>query len=110
MIPPGTPIGLLSNLNLLLEDPDPVKRIEYEKKVAGLVTRATGDLQSLEPNATTDQAREKFQDLVEPLLELSKCPDLVVNRGHYFGTDAFTEEPGLSEPDKLALIAFLKTF
>jgi hypothetical protein len=109
-IPPGTPIGLLSNLNLLLEDPDPVKRVEYGKKVALLVTRATGDLQSLGPNATTDQVRDKFQDLVEPLLELSKCPDLVVNRGHYFGTDAFTEEPGLSEPDKLALIAFLKTF
>ena len=27
-----------------------------------------------------------FADLVEPLLELSKCPDFVVNRGHYFGT------------------------
>jgi hypothetical protein len=43
------------------------------------------------------------------LLKLSKCPDFVVNRGHYFGTDYFAEEPALSDADKRALIAFLKT-
>ena len=51
-----------------------------------------------------------FEDLVEPLLSLSKCPDFVVNRGHYFGTGRFKEEPGLSDDDKRALIEFLKTF
>ncbi|MGH6919524.1 MAG: hypothetical protein ACREJ0_17675, partial [Geminicoccaceae bacterium] len=56
-----------------------------------------------------EQARRIFADLVEPLLELSKCPDFVVNRGHYFGTDQFAEEPGLRDPDKRALIEFLKT-
>jgi hypothetical protein len=40
---------------------------------------------------------------VDPLLELSKCPDYVVNRGHYFGTN-------LNDDDKWALIEFLKTF
>jgi hypothetical protein len=47
----------------------------------------------------------------------------VVNRGHYFGTaqfneqagltpdeQAFGKEPELSDDDKQALIAFLKTF
>jgi hypothetical protein len=34
----------------------------------------------------------------------------VVNRGHYFGTDLFKEEPGLSDEDKRALIEFIKTF
>ncbi len=51
--------------------------------------------------------------LVEPLLELSKCTDFVVNRGHYFGTDHLNKEenePGLSDEDKRALIEFLKTF
>jgi hypothetical protein len=48
--------------------------------------------------------------LVNSLLELSKCPDFVVNRGHYFGTDFFKEEPGLTDDKKKALIAFLKTF
>jgi hypothetical protein len=57
------------------------------------------------------------------LLKLSKCPDFVVNRGHYFGTSKFNEtdglsqdeksfgpEPVLSNEDKRALIEFLKTF
>ena len=44
------------------------------------------------------------------MLELSKCPDFVVNRGHYFGTAQQNEEPALSDEDKRALIEFLKTF
>jgi hypothetical protein len=44
------------------------------------------------------------------MLALSKCPDFVVNRGHYFGTAMFPEETPLSDADKTALIAFLKTF
>jgi hypothetical protein len=57
------------------------------------------------------------------MLKLSKCPDFVVNRGHYFGTAKFNEteslsedersfgaEPVLSDDDKRALIEFLKTF
>ena len=43
-------------------------------------------------------------------MDMSKCPDYVVNRGHYFGTDRFGEEPGLNESDKRALIEFIKTF
>ena len=44
------------------------------------------------------------------MFKLSKCPDFVVNRGHYFGSDAFKEEPGLGDEEKRALIEFLKTF
>ena len=44
------------------------------------------------------------------LLALSKCPDYIVNRGHYFGTSYSKDEPGLSDEDKRALIEFLKTF
>ena len=44
------------------------------------------------------------------LYKLGTCPDYVVNRGHYFGTDRFAGEPALSDPDKRALIEFLKTF
>ncbi len=49
-------------------------------------------------------------DFQSKLYSENKCPDLVVNRGHYFGTDKLGEEPGLSDTDKEALIAFLKTF
>jgi hypothetical protein len=47
---------------------------------------------------------------VPDLVRLSKCRDYVTNKGHYFGTSYFAEEPGLTDLDKRALIAFLKTF
>jgi hypothetical protein len=68
------------------------------------------DLAALPKGATDDQARKVFADLVDPLFDLSKCPDYVVNRGHYFGTSYFKEEPGLGDDDKRALIEFVKTF
>ena len=43
------------------------------------------------------------------MFALSKCKDLVVNKGHYFGTDYFKEETPLGDADKRALISFLKT-
>jgi hypothetical protein len=73
--------------------------------------------------AGVSQNPDTFINLREPMLALSKCPDLVVNRGHYFGTEQFNKqdgltedeksfgtEPALSDDDKRALIAFLKTF
>jgi hypothetical protein len=102
-IPTGTPIGLLSNANLLFEDPDLVKRLGQDRKAADLVAKALKDLAALPRNATDAQARDAFKDLVEPLLAVSKCPDLIVNRGHKFGTT-------LPDADKRALIELLKTF
>jgi len=68
------------------------------------------DLNGLPKGATDEDAKKAFANLVEPLLELSKCPDFIVNRGHYFGTNMFPEEPGLSDDDKRALIEYVKTF
>jgi hypothetical protein len=53
-----------------------------------------------------------FANAVDDLWNLSTCPDYIVNRGHYFGTSLATtigEQP-LSDPDKRALIEFLKIF
>jgi len=97
-IPKGTPINLLSNIDLQQKD-----------KVLQVLTKATLDLKSLRRDSTDEQARRAFADLVEPLLAVSKCPDFVINRGHYFGTDYFAEEPGLTDGSKRALIEFLKT-
>ncbi len=74
-----------------------------------MLIQAKGDLKSLPRGASDEDARKAFANLVKPLLEVSKCPDFVVNRGHYFGTEYFSEEPGLSDQDKRALIEFLKT-
>jgi hypothetical protein len=113
-LPQGMPIGLLTNINPLTDSGDPVA---HTTKLLGLLQQAIGDLKKLPKDATNEQAHEVFKNLVDPMLSLSKCPDLVVNRGHYFGT-GYVEpgdsnpntEPGLSDSDKRALIAFLKTF
>lgn len=116
-IPKGTPIGLLANINPFSEDPSPAARAEHAAKLFKLVQTLNADLHRLGDNATDEQAEQVFRNSVDPMLELSKCPDLVVNRGHYFGTDfrepgeaADARPPGLSDSDKRALIEFLKTF
>ena len=68
------------------------------------------DLKKVGDSASDEDARRAFAPLAPRLLAMSKCPDFVVDRGHYFGTSAFKEEPGLSDEDKRALIEFLKTF
>jgi hypothetical protein len=97
------PIGLITNIDLLGEDLPPAQRDEHRHKIIALVKRALHDLKG-----QTDVGAA-LAGLSEDMLAVSKCKDLVVNKGHYFGTDYFTEEPGLSDDDKRALIAFLKT-
>jgi hypothetical protein len=109
-IPAGIPINLLANLELIPESDDPAARIEHGKKLLAILLEAKRDLKAIPRGASDEEARKIFANLVGPLLELNKCPDFVVNRGHYFGTSYFTEEPGLSDSDKKALIAFLKRF
>ena len=108
-IPKGTPVGLLTNLNPFSESPDPGERLRHDKELLDVVLKINADLQKLPPGASDEEAKKVFANLVDPLLELSKCPDLIVNRGHYFGTGKFSGgEPGLSDAEKRALIAFLK--
>jgi hypothetical protein len=110
-IPKGTPVGLLANLNMLSESTDPAERLKHDRKLVDLVLKINADLQKLPRDASDYEAKKVFANVAEQLLELSKCPDFIVNRGHYFGTDRFRGgEPGLSNDDKKALIAFLKRF
>jgi hypothetical protein len=103
-IPAGTPVNLITNINIG-DTPLP--------KLLWLGLKIKNDLKELGPDATDEEAKKVFAPLVKDLLAVSKCPDFIVNRGHYFGTDylpASEGEPGLSDEDKHALIAFLKTF
>jgi hypothetical protein len=109
-IPAGTPVGLLANLALISEDRSLPARIDYQGKLIAVLTKLLADLKSLPSDASDEQARTMFNNVVPQLMEISKCPDYVVNRGHYFGTSLYKQEPGLSDEDKEALIAFLKTF
>jgi cytochrome c2 len=102
-IPAGTPVDLLANFNPLAESSRLGERLAHDKQVAAAVFKLVRDLRALPKNATDDQARQVFANVGEQLFALSKCPDYVVNRGHYFGAK-------LGDADKNALIAFLKTF
>ena len=116
-IPKGTPVNLLSNINLLPDNLTLGQKLAHDRQLLELLITVKRALKALPANATDEQARAVFKEaqfkgksLADQLLALSKCPDFVVNRGHYFGTDRFKEEPGLSDADKRALIEFLKTF
>jgi hypothetical protein len=111
-IPNGTPVDLLANLQILSETNDAAERLNHDKRVLDVLLRVKHDLEALPKDATDEEAQKVFANLENPLLDLSKCPDFVVNRGHYFGTSYFqeTDEAGLSDADKRALIEFVKTF
>ena len=102
-IPAGTPIDLLTNFEPLPPTSSLRERLAHDKAVVKAVAQLIRDLKALPPGATDDQARQVFSNVGEQLFALSKCPDYVVNRGHYFGSN-------LGDADKKALIAFLKTF
>jgi hypothetical protein len=123
-IPKGFPINLAANYRALADyDADDVAgKAEYARNVLELKRKL---LENLPPSAGASDGELLgwLKNLREPLLNLSKCPDFVVNRGHYFGTAKFNEiedlsedeksfgpEPVLSDDDKAALIEFIKTF
>ncbi len=104
-IPKGTPVNLLANLDM--------EKVRSDPAALKLLLKVKHDLESLPPGdekTREEAARQVFLNLVPDLLKYSKCPDFVVNRGHYFGTDFFPGEPGLKNEEKEALIEFLKTF
>ena len=109
-IPADTPVNLIANLMIRSEDADFPDHLDHDRRVFELLLKIKHDLASLPKDASDDDAKKVLANLVGPLMDLSKCPDYVVNRGHYFGTSAFAEEPGLSDNDKRALIEFIKTF
>ncbi len=109
-IPQGTPVNLLSNLELVPDGAGFFGRLWHFVKLGPSLIRLGYALWSVPENPTDAQVSAAFDGALEPLLKFSKCPDFVVNRGHYFGTDKFAEEPGLSDQQKSDLIEFIKTF
>ena len=101
--PKGMPISLITNVDVLGEDLPPAEQDAHKERVKNLVKRALHDLKG-----QTDFGAA-LQGLAEDMFALAKCKDLVINKGHYFGTDYFKEETPLGDADKRALISFLKT-
>ncbi|MGR8980665.1 MAG: hypothetical protein ACU84H_11340 [Gammaproteobacteria bacterium] len=110
-IPKGTPVNLLTNIDLDKRE-GIIDRVKHDFQLVKLLKQIKKDLKALPKDATDEQAGQVFKNLIDPLIKNSKCPDYIVNRGHYFGTDYYKgsqKEPGLSDEDKKALIEFLKT-
>ncbi|MEY4748097.1 MAG: hypothetical protein RIQ60_311 [Pseudomonadota bacterium] len=101
-IPKGTPINLISNVNL-----------DKPLDAIGPLLKVKAALKDIPQGASDEDAIRIFREhkAADELLKVSKCPDFVVNRGHYFGTSYLSpDSQGLSDDEKKALIAFIKTF
>jgi hypothetical protein len=112
-LPKGFPINALTNTKLAPDNDDAKPASLYWRLVKATPTLLSAfkqmggkctpqDLADPATEANSEQA-VRNSGLIDALVGLSKCPDYVVNRGHYFGAD-------LSAADKDALIAYLKYF
>jgi hypothetical protein len=94
-LPKGTPINLLASINPYANPLDVVSAFWKLAKVSRKIDH---------DNLSDEAATRLFDGEVGPaLLKISKSPDWVEDRGHYFAA-------GLSDEDKRALKEFLKTF
>ena len=94
-IPRGTPVNLIMSL-----DPDLAKIDKVAPALLGL-TRAV--VQINRRHLTGEEAYKVLAEQAGPaLMAASKCPDFVLDRGHWFGES-------LTDEEKEQLIAFLKT-
>ena len=93
-IPKGTPINLLANID---PQADPAALAELGRKIRQVLQQIRD--QNLDAEATRLLMK---RELAPMLFQLSKCPDLIEDRGHLFGIT-------LPDQEKVALIEFLKT-
>ena len=93
-MPEGTPINLLANLDPYTEP----------KKLVALIVQIQKALRRIKSEGLDAAAARELlkKDVAPALFSASKCPNLIEDRGHYFGTE-------LPDADKRALIEFLKT-
>ena len=103
-LPAGMPIGLITNIDITGGELSTEEKKAHKKQLGVLLQRVKGEL------AKNPDLGTVLNSLTDDLLAVSKCKDLVVNKGHYFGTRLFPEEPELTVEDRRALIAYLKTF
>jgi hypothetical protein len=94
MLPKGTPINLVMNIN-----PKSVPAL-FEAYIHGVLD---GSPRTQFKNFVNRRRDAGMKALTQKLLEENTCPDFIEDRGHTFGSD-------LSDEDKIALIEYLKYF
>ena len=112
-LPKDFPVNALANTKLLPDNDEPSVLSHYWRLAKAVPTlysafkemggQCTPEALANPETQATAEAAVRDTGLIDTLVGLSKCPDYVVNRGHYFGAD-------LPADDKEALIAYLKHF
>ncbi len=100
--PQGIPVSLVTNMDVSGAELPPEQQRAHRERLLALLKTMKRELQRKNDIFASQQ-------VMRDMLAVSKCPDFVINKGHYFGTNLFTEEPGLSDAEKRDLIGFLKT-
>ncbi len=96
-IPKGTPVSLLANLN---PEADPATL----KSTVKLALETLAEIES-KHLSEEDSQRVMREKIAPELMKVSRCPDFVMDKGHYF--EWFK---AMSDADKEAVIELLKTF
>jgi hypothetical protein len=112
-LPRDFPINALTNTKLLLDNDETGwaghywRLLKATPTLLGAFKKMGGKCspEELADPQTQANSEETVRNtgMIDTLVGLSKCPDYVVNRGHYFGAD-------LPADDKDALVAYLKQF
>ncbi|MEO8026535.1 MAG: hypothetical protein ABI823_08675 [Bryobacteraceae bacterium] len=103
-IPSGMPVELLANLQLSLDSGGALDSLALDRKILSAVMKLNSALKAARGKTDAEARQIVFApEVVEALMKVSKCPDYIINRGHYFGT-------ALSDGEKTALISYLRTF
>jgi hypothetical protein len=109
--PTGTPVELIANLQLALDEGGAMDQVKLDGRIIPAMRRLIVALEKARGKSDDEARRIVFApEVVEPLLSLSKCPDYIVNRGHYFGAEGVEGEAPLGNDERAALIQFLRTF
>jgi len=112
-LPKDFPINALTNTKILPDndEPDMLAHVWKLARAAPTLIHAFKEFggacsnEELADPGTQVRSERVVREtgLIDTLMSVSKCPDYVVNRGHYFGAD-------LPAADKEALIEYIKHF
>ena len=82
------PISLLANIQSVLDNGTTSDQLRLNRDLLTAVMKLNSALRAVKEKTDEEARGIVFSaDVVEPLLQVSKCPDLIVNRGHYFGAE-----------------------